>query len=550
VWWDRINWGPGGRPNLQGPFLPMAIGFLGVLLGGTGDAYVLANAILALFQWVAAVLTVVYFCRRYGGDGAGLFGAVLISGGVAAMSFEVGTPSGWIVIFAPWAIAFFLEDRWIFSSLAITAGVYMHLGGYVTAPAGILIAAIAVRRYLRLAVVGALSAVLTLPYTLHFLRYRSWYQGAHKNVATLLSPLVAILGLTGLLWLMRHARRNVFLLAWALAPVAWLFLDSTRFLLESSLAGSAVGGIFAARMFGKISARRVSLALSCGLVAFGTVFPLGLPALGAEVRWASGVDYPRMLDWREAKKLAETLREARLAGRLVSCYNNSLATAIAVFTPIRLEKGSYPEVRPARDPAEDLPAEVKVYILPLPPNDLTLSDYQTRGWIAIHGGTARASVVTLAARPPLPVAARAAAETGSVEAAWLSEHAVRNMLEPISEVLFSRERIAQRRQRLDAQRLRAGRVALAALVYAYAAEPFDPEAARGARDSVRAWGDIAAFLSDESSAGSIGVSRFAEFRRNLGVWAETVRSLSRTMFPSDALRHASDKLFGEFFGAA
>jgi hypothetical protein len=29
AWWDHINFGPGGRPNLQGPLMHMAIGFLG-----------------------------------------------------------------------------------------------------------------------------------------------------------------------------------------------------------------------------------------------------------------------------------------------------------------------------------------------------------------------------------------------------------------------------------------------------------------------------------------------------------------------------------------
>jgi hypothetical protein len=550
AWWDRINWGPGGRPNLQGPLLHIAIGFLGVLLGGTGDAYVLANALLALAQWAAAVSTVVYFCRRYGDDWAALFGAVLISGGIAAISFEVGIPSGWIFILVPWAIHFFLKDRWILASLAITAGIYMHLGGYVTAPVGVAIAAVLARRYRTLLIVGALSSVLTLPYTVHFLRYRSWYRGAHGHVATLLSPLVAILGLAGLLWLGRHPRRNVFLLAWALAPIAWLFQDSTRFLLQSALAGAAIGGIFLAHVLARISAPRVRLALACALAAIGTLFPLGVPALGAEVRWASGVDYPRMLDWSEARNLARILREARLAGRLVSCDNPSFGPAIAVYTPIRLEKGHWVEVQPRHDPAEDLPAEVKAYILPLPPNDLTLSDDQSRGWIVVHGGTGRSSVVTLAGRPPLAVAARAAAETGSVEATWLAEHSVRNTLTPISDVLFSRDAIARRRQILFAQRVRAGRVALATLVYAYAAEPVDAETARVARDSARSWNTMAAFLSDEWSADFISKPRFEEFRSNVGAWAAAVRSLSRTAFPSAALRRATEKLFGEFFWAA
>src|SRR5262244_1366945 len=33
AWWDHINFGPRGRPNLQGPALHVAIAILGRLLG-------------------------------------------------------------------------------------------------------------------------------------------------------------------------------------------------------------------------------------------------------------------------------------------------------------------------------------------------------------------------------------------------------------------------------------------------------------------------------------------------------------------------------------
>jgi hypothetical protein len=35
AWWDHINFGPGGRPNLQGPALHIAIALFGKILGGT-----------------------------------------------------------------------------------------------------------------------------------------------------------------------------------------------------------------------------------------------------------------------------------------------------------------------------------------------------------------------------------------------------------------------------------------------------------------------------------------------------------------------------------
>ncbi len=112
AWWDHINFGPGGRPNLQGPALHIAIAILGTILGGTPDRFILANAILGVAQWSAAMLTVLYFARRLGGDMAAMFAVAMIAGSAfAAGSFYVGIPSGWLFISIPWAIYFFLEDR-------------------------------------------------------------------------------------------------------------------------------------------------------------------------------------------------------------------------------------------------------------------------------------------------------------------------------------------------------------------------------------------------------------------------------------------------------
>ena len=99
AWWDHINFGPGGRPNLQGPAMHMAIGALGRVLGGTGDDYVLANAILGVLQWAAALFTA--YClraelgRRHrgaaGGEPAGRFGVCF--GVVSTWGFRRGGSS-------------------------------------------------------------------------------------------------------------------------------------------------------------------------------------------------------------------------------------------------------------------------------------------------------------------------------------------------------------------------------------------------------------------------------------------------------------------------
>src|SRR2546421_2799430 len=220
AWWDSINFQPRGRPNLQGPALHVAIAAIGRALGGSGDAYVLANAIFAVLQWLCAVFTVWYFARREGGDEAGLFAVALFTGtAFVAGSFYVGLPSGWIFIVVPWAIDAFQKDRPVLSGVLIALGIYTHLGGYLTAPAGVLIAAILLQRWKPLLVTGAVAFALALPYTIHFLRYRDWYRGGHGHVATELSPLLLIVGAAALARIAREPRRNAFFIAWALAPL-------------------------------------------------------------------------------------------------------------------------------------------------------------------------------------------------------------------------------------------------------------------------------------------------------------------------------------------
>ncbi len=550
AWWDPINYGPGGRPNLQGPLQHMVTGALGRLGGGSGDAYVAANTILALAQWGATMLTVIFFARKYGGDYAALFAVALLSGSLASVSFAIGIPSGWMFVAAPWALHFFLEERLAASTLCAVAGIYCHLGGYLTAPVGILIAAILTRRVRALLIVGVSTFLLALPYTIHFFRYRPWYRGEHGHVAVLLTPLGELLALAGLLMLLRRPRENVFLVAWAFAPIVWLFQDYTRFLTQSMLTGSVIGGFFLARALDIFSSRRYRVAWSALIVTIASVFPLGVPALAAEVRQVAGLDFPRSLDWSEAKALAGVLARDRLTTRMVYCYNHSFAPALAVFAPLQAEKGHWVEVQPVRDPANDVLAGAKVYVMPIAPGDAMLTSLAARGWIQVHGGTANSSVVTLAARPSLAEAAAIVAGEASHEAAWLSEHAVNNTTAPVPEILFSKQGIAQRRARLREQRFHTGRVELAILLYAYAAELTSPKLARGMRSEVRGWASLATFLSDESAIDFAGTDRHERLKTHLREWSEAVRVLATANVPDANLDRVTESLFDDYFTAA
>lgn len=548
AFWDHINWGPVGRPNLQGPALHYAIAGLGLLLGGTGDALVLANAILGFLQWAAAMLTVVYFARRYGGDWAALFAAALVSGSAfASYSFAVGIPSGWTFILAPWAIYFFLEDRLALAAVATSLAIYFHLASYAVVPFGILVAALIARRWRSLLIVGGATVLITLPYTVHFLRNLAWYQGRKGHTAAEWTPLIYLAAIGGLVPLVREPRKNVFLVAWFAAPAAWLIQDYTRFLMQADLAMAVIGGIWMASLAQRMHGRwRAAFATTAVLIA--TLVPLSVPSLAGEALWAAGIRYPRFLDWNEAREIAGVISRAGLTNRLISVYNPTQGVRFAVYAPLEFERGHWVEVQPKHDPASDLSAGVKVYVMPLPPDDPVLREFAARGLVEVHGGRLL-SVVTLprAAKPGdvVPVFAPVV----QAGAQWLSEHAVNHRMAPVTE-FFSERKFNERRRVALEQRTHTGRLQLASLVYAYSLEATDPARARGMRGAARGFGDMANFLGDDATLDFTSPARHELMRRNMAALAGAAERFGQKPGDMTELGSAFRKLFDQFFSAA
>ncbi len=549
-WWDSLNWAPGGRPNLQGPALHYAIAVLGRVLGGDGWAYVNAFSVLAVGQWAAAVFTAIFFARRFGGDRAALFAAALLTGNVfSAAPFFVGVPSGWIFILSAWAIWFFLEERYVLAILFGTLTTYVHLGGAPVIGLGILLAAIATRRWKALLITGGCTVLLASPYIVHFLRYLDWYNGQRGHVAgsiALFTYVLAAPGLIWLLWLTWRKKQGVFLLLWAAAPLAWLFQDGLRFFLQSTVAASTIAGVFVAWFLVRFTGEEAQHWLTGALVLVATLFPFAIPSLPVEAAWAAGQGFPRELDWTEAEALAGVVEEAGLQDRIFAPYYDSMCGAMSVFVPVRQRWGHWGEVRPVTDPADTISTGTYAHMLPLPPGDSLLVFLENMGLVTDHGGGRETSIVTLPAAGDPDEVNPLVVDVIEREVAWLIENAEPNLFPPAT-MLFNVSEIRTLRESMAIQKAHVGRIQLAVLLYAYAIEAEHPKVAAGVRRSARGWGGVANFIGDETALDYIDEVRFARFRTNLAEWAREVQTLRESELPTPELDEATDRLFDEFF---
>ena len=553
AWWDHINFGPGGRPNLQGPALHVAIAALGTVLGGSADSFILANALLAVAQWTAAILTALYFARKADDDLAAMFAVALLAGSAfASASFYVGIPSGWLFIAIPWAIHFFLEDRLALATMIASLSCYAHLGGFVTVPVGIAIAAAVQRRWRALAIVAIGTALLTSPYWIHFLVNLSWYRGRHGHEAFHVDPLIDLLALAGLVRLLRRPREHLFLLAWAGAPIVWLAQDPNRFVLQSALAGSVIAGTLLAELTEGLSRGGTRIVFASAVVALATIFPLGIPSLLAESAWDAGLHFPLLEDWGEARALAGVIARNHLNHRLLSVYETSFGPAIDVFTPVVLYRGHWVEVQPIHDPADDLSAGFPVYVVPLASNDPTLLSMSGAGLLHIYGGSADSSVIDLSKRgDPVALGPSLSAMVAD-NAEWLGREAVNNKMPPTGATVkfFSPDALRARRARMDEQRFRAGRIEIAFLIYGYAMEPMSPDQAHRLRNEARGFGFMASFLSDDDPIGFVGDRQLGQSKLDLLALGAAARKDAANSLLSAQVQECLRRLFGEFFGSA
>ena len=513
--WDYINFGPRGRPNLQGPLLHAAIGGLGRLLGGDGNDYIVANAILAVIQWAAAMATVAFFSFSLGGELAMLIAVALLSGaGFAGASFAIGIPSGWLFVFTPWAIWFFLEGRIAAAAVLTVLAIYSHIGGYLTAPLGIAIAALLTRHWKQLLRCGLLAAALTLPYTIHIIRYVGWFSGVKSHSALLFDPMLDVLAIVAAVSLCRNPREHPFMIAWLIAPIAWVFQDTGRFLLQWPLGGSVAAGWLVAKQLRLVELpRRLTYALC--IAALATLLPFGLPSLAGEVAWLAGNQYPLAVDWQRTQVTARSIQRAGLTSTLIADYSPTLCPGLAVYADLGCEKGDWIEVQPTRDPADNISAANKTYVIPLPATDPMLVSLSSLGRLIVHTGSVPSESTIVSLRTPQSIADAAVLVSATIrtEAEWLGRYAINNALS-LTDFwrVSSPSGRAQFIQTLAIQRTHAGRIELACLLYAWALEENDPQDARTMRQIALRLGVIASYLSDDYALDFLSQGRFAELK--------------------------------------
>jgi hypothetical protein len=142
-----------------------------------------------------------------------------------------------------------------------------------------------------------------------------------------------------------------------------MFQVPVRFGVQSTLFGSVVGGEFVSAMLARIDSRGWRMRIGGIFLAIASILSIGMPSLLYEVSRDLGMRYPKDMNWVEARKLAKVIEDNHLSGKIVCDYDGDTAPALAMYEPVKLQRGHWLEVHPSYDPANDIPAREKIYVI-------------------------------------------------------------------------------------------------------------------------------------------------------------------------------------------
>ncbi|MBI1746418.1 MAG: hypothetical protein HYR55_07500 [Acidobacteria bacterium] len=542
--WDHINFGPGGRPHLQGPLLHGLIGGLGKVLGGGGVDYVLANSLQGIALYALAMWTVWRLGNRYQNESSALHAFIMFSGAYfASWSFAIGIPSGWCFVFIPWMIDRFLQRKLLPATILAALAIHAHVAGYVTVPIAIGLAVLMTRRYREGIGVGAGTVLLCLPHMIHLWRYRSWFVGAATDAAWLWDPLLVLPAIPGLMLALRDWRKRVFELSFLGAAVPWLVTLPSRFLLQSPLAQVFLGALFLEWLGQRLPAKLGQKLTVVLLVVFYT-FPLTPSNLIAEAAWMTGLYRgDRHIDWSTAKAIAHELSAQQLTHRLILFQSPPMGNAVAAYVPITMEDGQWLEVKPTqiamdgrrspRDVGSEVEAYKKIYVLHIRRHSEAIVHWESAGRLEVLAVVGDYVIFQLQSSPYIATDKLEALRRIAVACRELENRTVRNMAQPYISPTYEKQLQWQSRQFTAIQ--------VHLLIYARALEPYDPLAAREARRLSKYAGTLASLFLERHFAGLVSGDRHRRLNRNLSLVAAQENDASQVL---SGLR----VLFKDFFG--
>ena len=345
--WDDVQFAPAGRPHLYPPLFHAIVAVSAKALGGSPDAFVLANDVVSAAVYILGMYVTWHVARKLHGDLGGFLTFVMVSGlFMPAFALAIGLPSALVFVFTPVAVLWMLEGRGFRSFLACVASLYSHASGVVITPVAMLVAGALGRRFKPSLKITVASALAYVPWLLRFLIFRGWFQVPERDIQMTFSWALLPLTVVGTFLALRRAGRFPLHLGFLASIVPIFFAYPGRAILQGSYAFALAATIGLTKLFARIPPRHRRKA-TAGFLLFFYTFPLFLSFPVMQVLMLvtpAGMD--GQYSWVTAREIGAALVPEVEPGEIIHCQDPPMGCAIAVYAPVRLDAGIWGEVAP------------------------------------------------------------------------------------------------------------------------------------------------------------------------------------------------------------